>query len=131
MEHTSVLLLEVLEKNPIMFDLTDPNVFWGSENPQYVSESREELIKGYNAFLDTLYAIGNVEHTNDWDLSTKLTLRSGETIYSGTGYPEIAIQGDKLLLQIWDEDTDQPDEDGKDPNIYIPLEDILTISVSQ
>lgn len=121
MEHTSTSLLSAIKQNPICFPspktshLTDPN---------QLLEAQKELIEGFNSLIESLYKIGNVEHTNDWDLYATIKLNSGQEIHSATGYPELAIQGDKLVIQIEDED------DGKDPNTYIPLQDIATISIS-
>lgn len=120
---TSVILLKSISNNPLTFPQLSNHY---SQDPKSLLESQTELISGYNNLLQALYQIGNVEHSCDWDLYAIVKLNSGQEIFSATGYPDLVIQGDKLLIQIDDEDESG---EGQDPNQYIPLSDIATISI--
>lgn len=91
-------------------------------------------------FLETILAIGDLEHTNDWDNHLEVTLLDGTSFETETGYHEI-IFGDfnneeqSTALFHYQEITTvgfhlptQEREDSTDI-VYYPISEIMAIRV--
>jgi hypothetical protein len=126
------------QKSPILF----------GKLKQIAINGNLETLKTFQIALDAVYALGELEHSSDWDpfLTLELAttdniesasgsnsdldeLLSGNTFHSEHGYGEFAISEDGESIDILTAlDSDMESDDAI--VITIPIKDILTISVT-
>lgn len=79
--------------------------------------------------VNLILALGQDEHTGDWDPYLEITLKSGIIITTENGYNHMEITKDQTLLQIEDESGAAPNGDGDSSYHLFPLNQITKIKL--
>lgn len=85
----------------------------------------KQTLQGWLNLKDLCLALGEDEHSGDWDCYLSITKMDGTEIEQPMGYTESKIEGDNLLIYTGDENDDCEIE-----NLHwepIPIKDIKTI----
>jgi len=103
------------------------------------NKDKAQIISLCNLIIDGVDELGDIEHSNDWDLSVSIHLNNGDIKNSFPGYPSILwghlssdeqmegllyIEegGEALNIMIMEDGID-----GAEKEILIPLKDISAI----